>query len=60
MKGLEKIQGFNERLGGSALTAGRGEATSGYYFQWGGWVDRVRAANQEAARNGTLQDRVHG
>jgi RHS repeat-associated protein len=60
LKGLEKIQGFNELLGGSALTAGRGEASSGYYFQWGSWVDRVQQANQEAARNGTLQDRVHG
>ncbi|MEV8373450.1 RHS repeat-associated core domain-containing protein [Kribbella sp. NPDC056861] len=66
LKGLEqfgkvaKIQGFLDRYGMGSGALGRGEASSDYYFQWDGWVQRAQQGYQEAARNGTLQDRVHG
>ncbi|GAA0580096.1 RHS repeat-associated core domain-containing protein [Kribbella sandramycini] len=60
IKGLDKIPGLGKLLGDSSATAGHGTSTSGYYFQWGSYLQRVAEGNREAAANGELMDRVHG
>ncbi|MFC0623170.1 RHS repeat-associated core domain-containing protein [Kribbella deserti] len=60
IKGLDKIPGLNNALGGSSVTAGHGQSTSGYYFRWDSYVQRVAEGNRDAAENGDLINRVHG
>ncbi len=60
IKGLNKIPGLDDKLGGSGWTGGHGESESGYYLQWQSYLEGVWEGNRQAAENGDLIDRVHG